>query len=82
MPPICQFAYSYAKATARTIVYRTIAYHLACCTQDLADVVLTKPELEVASKVVCAEIVNHPQNDPDAPPAINPSRRGGACALQ
>ena len=28
---------------------------------DLAGVVLTKPELEVASKVVKAEIINHPQ---------------------
>eukprot|EP00899_Mesostigma_viride_P028361 jgi/Mesvir1/870/Mv17439-RA.2 len=31
---------------------------------DLAGVVLSKPEIEVASKVVKAEIVNHPQANP------------------
>jgi Ras-related protein Rab-28 len=34
---------------------------------DLAGVVLTKPEIEVASKVVRAEVVNHQQHDPDTP---------------
>mmetsp|Transcript_24371 Transcript_24371/g.76898 ORF Transcript_24371/g.76898 Transcript_24371/m.76898 type:complete len:103 (+) Transcript_24371:144-452(+) len=33
---------------------------------DLAGVVLTKPEIEVASKVVKAEIVNHPNVDTSA----------------
>eukprot|EP00929_Paragymnodinium_shiwhaense_P083297 TRINITY_DN44336_c0_g1_i1.p1 TRINITY_DN44336_c0_g1~~TRINITY_DN44336_c0_g1_i1.p1 ORF type:complete len:238 (+),score=51.77 TRINITY_DN44336_c0_g1_i1:51-764(+) len=32
---------------------------------DLAGVVLTKPELDVATKVVKAELVNHPRHDPD-----------------
>jgi len=50
---------------------------------DLAGVVLTKPELEVTSKVVRAEIVNHPQNNPEDPPnpPINKASKG-ACVLQ
>ena len=37
---------------------------------DLAGVVLTKPELEVSSKIVKAQIVNYPQEHAD--PAIQP----------
>ena len=50
---------------------------------DLAGVVLTKPEIEVASKVVRAEIVNHPQDDAsDRDPNVVPRRqqkKGGCC---
>ena len=54
---------------------------------DLAGIVLTRPELEVASKIVKAEIVNHPQEDPDGapPPAERTAARkkgGGGCVLQ
>ena len=54
-------------------------YRLAA---DLAGVVLTKPELEVASKIVKAEIVNHPQHDhgTEAPPPQE--RKGGKCLIQ
>ena len=53
---------------------------------DLAGVVLTKPELEVAAKVVKAEIVNHPQEDPSEaglaapPPERPPKKKGGGCS--
>jgi len=50
---------------------------------DLAGVVLTKPEIEVASKIVKAQIVNHPQDnaDPgiDEPPAAR--KKGGGCVV-
>ena len=53
---------------------------------ELSGVVLTKPELEVASKVVTAQIINHPQHADDAPP-MPPARtaggkKGGGCAVQ
>jgi len=52
---------------------------------DLAGIVLTKPELEVASKIVKAEIINHPQdNDGDASaatPGYSQKKKGG-CVLQ
>ena len=43
---------------------------------DLAGVVLTKPELEVATKVVRAEIINHPQND-EAASTVSSKKKGG-----
>ena len=51
---------------------------------DLAGVVLTKPELEVASKVVRAESVSHPQDEPEnhrgtGPPA---APKKGSCLVQ
>jgi Ras-related protein Rab-28 len=50
---------------------------------DLAGVVLTKPELEIASKVVRAEIVNHPRHNPSDPPMHQVSaRRQGGCVVQ
>ena len=50
---------------------------------DLAGVVLTKPEIEVASKIVRAEIVNHPQNNAEDPPTHRPSaRQKASCVLQ
>jgi len=50
---------------------------------DLAGVVLTKPELEVTSKVVRAEIVNYPQNNPEDPPHVPPtSKSGSSCLVQ
>lgn len=52
---------------------------------DLAGVVLTKPELEVASKVVKAEIINHPQDNSDegnGPAASSKRKGGGGCILQ
>ena len=51
---------------------------------DLAGVVLTKPELEVASKVVRAEIVNHPQDESAAGAAGSSSggkKGGGGCVI-
>lgn len=48
---------------------------------DLAGVVLTKPELEVASKIVKAEIVNHPQNE-DGSVLPAPEKKKPACLLQ
>ena len=47
---------------------------------DLAGVVLTRPEIEVASKAVKAEIVDHERNDLGAPAAI-PSQKKG-CVVQ
>lgn len=43
---------------------------------DLAGVAVSKPELQVAAKVIPATIIDHPQNDPtvDAPPV---GTRGG-----
>lgn len=53
---------------------------------DLAGIVLTKPELEVASKIVKAEIINHPQDkDESAGPSLSndaSKKKGGACVLQ
>lgn len=51
---------------------------------DLAGVVLTKPELEVASKVVRAEIINHPQDraTDDAPQPSSRKKQGGSCSVQ
>jgi len=55
----------------------------AAAPQDLAGVVLTKPELEVTSKVVRAEIVNYPQNNPEDPPHVPPtSKSGSSCLVQ
>ena len=45
---------------------------------DLAGVVLTKPEMEVASQVVKAELIDHQKDDPDAPP---PRKQGSGCAI-
>lgn len=47
---------------------------------DLAGVVLTRPEMEVASRPVKAEIVNHEQND-DALPNEMPSKKSN-CVVQ
>ena len=53
---------------------------------DLAGVVLTKPEIEVASKVVRAEIVNHPQDSvgggDDGTSATSGKKNSGACVVQ
>jgi len=49
---------------------------------DLAGVVLTKPELEIASKIVKAEIVNHPQNEQEGALAQGKERKKAACAVQ
>ena len=54
---------------------------------DLAGVTLTKPEIEVAAKIVKAQIVNHPLEDPDGPqhdePALQGRRgKGGGCVVQ
>ena len=46
---------------------------------DLAGVVLTKPELEVASQVVKAELINHQKDDPDAPEPK--AKAGGPCSI-
>uniref|UniRef100_A0A7S1CBI3 Ras-related protein Rab-28 n=1 Tax=Bicosoecida sp. CB-2014 TaxID=1486930 RepID=A0A7S1CBI3_9STRA len=57
---------------------------------DLAGVVLTKPEIEVESKVVKAELVNHQRNDPaveepDSAKVGGKGRKrgggGGKCAV-
>mmetsp|Transcript_65331 Transcript_65331/g.174057 ORF Transcript_65331/g.174057 Transcript_65331/m.174057 type:complete len:220 (+) Transcript_65331:73-732(+) len=51
---------------------------------DLAGVTLTKPEIEVAAKIVTAQIVNHPTDDEDGAPPDLPSTSGkrGACVVQ
>ena len=53
---------------------------------DLAGVVLTKPELEVASKVVRAEIINHPQDRAADDTAAEGRKKagggGGGCTVQ
>jgi len=50
---------------------------------DLAGVVLTKPELEVASKVIRAEIIHHPQDAAADDSADMPSsRKRGGCVVQ
>ena len=54
-------------------------YRLAA---DLAGVVLTKPELEIASKIVRAEIVNHPQHEQEGASADPRERKRAACVLQ
>jgi len=54
-------------------------YRLAA---DLAGVVLTKPELEIASKIVRAEIVNHPQHDQEGASAESSGKKKGACVMQ
>ena len=50
---------------------------------ELSGVVLTKPELEVASKVVKAQIINPPQHADDAPPMPEPQRhkKKGGCVV-
>ena len=52
---------------------------------DLAGVVLTKPELEVTSKVVRAEIIDHPQDESGersvAEQLAKAKQRGGVCAV-
>jgi len=46
---------------------------------DLAGVVLTKPELETACRVVSAQIVNHQQNDPDV--KVPNRSKGSNCTI-
>ena len=57
--------WSFAKASILCSSPRLPGDNVSQCfyrvAADLAGVVLTKPELEVASKVVKAEIINHPQ---------------------
>merc|ERR1712087_980265 len=51
---------------------------------DLAGVVLTKPELEVASKIVKAEIINHPQDEIEQqgmPPPLPGKKNKGSCVI-
>lgn len=48
---------------------------------DLAGIVLTKVELESSARVVQAEIVNHPQNDPNQQTLAVASREK-ACSIQ
>ena len=57
-----------------------LSYRVAA---DLAGVVLTKPEIEVASKVVKAEIVNHPQDEAqDGHGRPLPAAQKKGCVLQ
>lgn len=73
-----------ARRDAALTVRLTTNHELdAAVPQDLAGVVLTKPELEVTSKVVRAEIVNYPQNNPEDPPHVPPtSKSGSSCLVQ
>lgn len=48
---------------------------------DLAGVVLTKPEIEVASKVITAEIVNHPNSADEAEMQSNPEPKKNKCVI-
>lgn len=52
-------------------------YRLAA---DLAGVALTKPEVEVATKVVRAEIVNHARHDPSVPEDMPVEKK--RCVIQ
>ena len=47
---------------------------------DLAGIVLTKSELEATAKVVTAEIVNHPQHDPNQAP-LQLKKEKSVCSL-
>ncbi len=47
-----------------------------------AVVLQVKPELEIASKIVRAEIVNHPQHEQDGASADPRERKRAACVLQ
>jgi Ras-related protein Rab-28 len=53
----------------------TCFHHIAA---DLAGVELTRAEVEVVTKVVRAEIVNHQRHDPDV---VVPPRAEGRCTL-
>eukprot|EP01083_Nonionella_stella_P274464 931678_1 len=48
---------------------------------DLAGIALSKNELDSATKVVEAQIINHPQDDPHQPAATIP-KSGSRCSLQ
>jgi Ras-related protein Rab-28 len=48
---------------------------------DLAGVVLSKPDIEVASKVVTAQIVNHPQDSAAATGQNNKDASESKCAV-
>ncbi len=48
---------------------------------DLAGIVLTKSELEATAKVVTAEIVNHPQHDPNQAP-LQLKKEKSICSIQ
>mmetsp|Transcript_7219 Transcript_7219/g.11437 ORF Transcript_7219/g.11437 Transcript_7219/m.11437 type:complete len:225 (-) Transcript_7219:413-1087(-) len=56
--------YSYFMSAKTGDNVNTCFYRIAA---DLAGVVLTKPELEIASKVVQAQIINHPNAEEQAP---------------
>lgn len=47
---------------------------------DLAGVVLTKPEIEVASKVVKAEIIDHPNDEVKGP--VSSGSKSSKCTIQ
>ena len=47
---------------------------------DLAGVMLTRPEMQVASKPVKAEIVDHERNDNAVPAAVIDTRK--KCVVQ
>ncbi len=70
--------YSYTMSAKTGDQVNACFYRIAA---DLAGVVLTKPEIEVAERVVRAEIVNHQQNDPDVAPDGRPATRSG-CSIQ
>jgi hypothetical protein len=69
------------------VSYAATFYRVAA---DLAGVVLTKPELQVASKVVVAEIIDHPAAEDAADTAASASssapkkagRKEKQCAIQ
>jgi len=49
---------------------------------DLAKVPLTRPDVQINSKVVKAEIVNHAKDDPDVQAPETPSgKKGGICTI-
>eukprot|EP00741_Cyanophora_paradoxa_P016841 tig00020943_g16265.t1 len=69
--------YSYFMSAKTGDNVNTCFYRIAA---DLAGVVLTKPELEIASKVVTAQIVNHP-NKEDSTDAMTGESQKKKCLL-
>jgi len=69
--------YSYQMSAKTGDKVNSCFYRIAA---DLAGVILTKPEMEVASHVVKAQIVKYQQHDPEVK-APDP-RKGNPCSIQ
>mmetsp|Transcript_27040 Transcript_27040/g.46624 ORF Transcript_27040/g.46624 Transcript_27040/m.46624 type:complete len:227 (+) Transcript_27040:152-832(+) len=71
--------YSYFMSAKTGDNVNTCLYRIAA---DLAGVALTKPELEIASKVVTAQIVNHPANEEVADKDKQLAKNQKNCSIQ